>query len=123
MKRQKGSLLQRAMAMLLSAVLVVGMTANAVPMYVFAQENVEGQDEKADTVTDGGNMTGDPVGMPGGNEPGDPTGTPDENGTGDLRERRMEMNRETRQERRTEMNREIRQTFRIKICRGRMIPW
>ncbi len=84
MKRQKGSLLQRAMAMLLSAVLVVGMTANAVPMYVFAQENVEGQDEKADTVTDGGNMTGDPVGMPGGNEPGDPTGTPDENGTGDF---------------------------------------
>lgn len=84
MKRQKGSLLQRAMAMLLSAVLVVGMTANAVPMYVFAQENVEGQDEKADTVTDGGNMTGDPVGMPGGNEPGDSTGTPDENGTGDF---------------------------------------
>lgn len=40
MKKQKGSLLQRMLAVLLAAVLVVGMTSNAVPMTVLAQGSV-----------------------------------------------------------------------------------
>lgn len=39
MKKRKDSLLQRMMAVLLSMVLVVGMISNALPAYVFAQEN------------------------------------------------------------------------------------
>ena len=40
MKKQKGSLLQRMMAVLLSVVLVVGMVSNAAPINVLAQESV-----------------------------------------------------------------------------------
>ena len=47
MKRQKGSILQRMMAMLLTAALVVGMTSNAVPNTVLAQEDA------ASSVSDG----------------------------------------------------------------------
>lgn len=41
MKKRKRSLLQRMMAVLLSAVLVTGMVSNAVPMTVLAQESGE----------------------------------------------------------------------------------
>lgn len=40
-KKRKSGLLQRMMAVLLSAVLVVGMVSNAVPVTVFAQEDGE----------------------------------------------------------------------------------
>lgn len=36
----------------LSTALVVGMTANAMPMHVLAQENVEGQDKAGDGTND-----------------------------------------------------------------------
>lgn len=39
MKRRKGGLVQRMMAVWLSAVLVVGMVSNAAPTIVFAQED------------------------------------------------------------------------------------
>lgn len=44
-KLHKNNLLLRGIAMLLSAVLIVGMTANVAPMYVLAQEDVEKEDE------------------------------------------------------------------------------
>ena len=56
MKKRKGSLLQRMMAVLLSAVLVVSMASNDVSMTVLAQENTEsltsdGQQENAEENT------------------------------------------------------------------------
>ncbi len=51
MKKRKGSLLQRTMAVLLSAVLVAGMLSNAAPVTVLAQEP-DGQQENT-----GGNGT------------------------------------------------------------------
>lgn len=56
MKKRKGSLLQRMMAVLLSAVLVVSMAFNDVSMTVLAQENTEslttdGQQENAEENT------------------------------------------------------------------------
>ena len=44
MKKRKGSLLQRMMAVLLAAVLVIGMVSNAAPVTVLAQEP-DGQQE------------------------------------------------------------------------------
>lgn len=41
MKRQKRSMLQRMMAALLTALLVVSIAANAVPVAVLAQEDME----------------------------------------------------------------------------------
>lgn len=101
-KRQKGSLLQRAIAMMLSAVLVIGMTANAVPMHVFAQENVEGQQETTDvdeteeqtepadgdetgnqTETPDGDVTGSQTQNTDGDVTGEQTETPDGNETGE----------------------------------------
>lgn len=76
-KRQKGSLLQRAIAMMLSAVLVIGMTANAVPMHVFAQENVEGQQETTDV-----DETEEQTEPADGDETGNQTETPDGDVTG-----------------------------------------
>lgn len=42
MKKRKGSLLQRMMAVLFSAVLATGMVSNAAPMTVLAQESIGG---------------------------------------------------------------------------------
>ncbi|MDE5717246.1 MAG: leucine-rich repeat protein, partial [Lachnospiraceae bacterium] len=42
MRKRKGNLLQRTMASLLSAVLIMGMALDAVPLTVLAQENVGG---------------------------------------------------------------------------------
>lgn len=44
-KLHKNSLLLRGIATLLSAVLIVGMTANVVPMYVLAQEDANPVEE------------------------------------------------------------------------------
>ncbi len=45
MKKRKGSLLQRMMAVLLSAVLVTGMAAGEAPAQVFAAGNTEAGQE------------------------------------------------------------------------------
>lgn len=50
MKRQKGSILQRMMAMLLTAVLLVSMASDAVPMTVLANEE-GGQQENMESST------------------------------------------------------------------------
>ena len=42
MRKRKGNLLQRTMALLLSAALIAGMALEAVPLTVLAQENVGG---------------------------------------------------------------------------------
>lgn len=42
MRKRKGNLLQRTMALLLSAALIAGMALEAVPLTVLAQENVWG---------------------------------------------------------------------------------
>lgn len=42
MKKRKSGFLQRLLAELLSAVLVVGMVSNAAPMTVLAQESIGG---------------------------------------------------------------------------------
>lgn len=48
MKKRKGSLLQRMMAVLLSAVLVAGMVSNAAPASVLAEENAGSPEEGED---------------------------------------------------------------------------
>lgn len=45
MKKQRGSSLQKAMAVLLSAVLTAGTVAGAVPAGVYAQEGAETADK------------------------------------------------------------------------------
>lgn len=60
-KLHKNSLLLRGIVMLLSAVLIVGMTANVVPMYVLAQEDANPveeseQDEELEQGLGGGKL-------------------------------------------------------------------